>query len=150
MSDEIRTEIDRAKMNLDRLADALDRVATDPELRTRLATLPIETLLELGFDFDDETRQEILKAIKDESKGLEEWVGIWSASAVKSGIRSGVKVGVTTGVSTAVKSGVVTGVKAVFVEEPGKPGEPSAAGQKPGSEKKQKPVQKKGGGKNKE
>ena len=149
MDKEIRAEIDKAKANLDRLGDALDRVATDPGLREKLAALPIETLTELGFDFDDETRKEILEALADETKAMEEWIGIWSASAVKSGVKSGVKVGVATAVKSGVKSGVKTGVETITKAEPGgAPHPPKQAGSKAAAKTKAAP--KKGGGKKKE
>jgi hypothetical protein len=59
----VREEIDRAKHNLDKLADALDRVASDPDLRAKLAVQPMETLLEMGFQFDEETRKEIMQQL---------------------------------------------------------------------------------------
>jgi hypothetical protein len=147
---EIQTEIDAAKKNLDHLAEALDRVATDPDLRAKLAAQPIETLVELGFDFDEATKQDILKQLAEDTKNVDEWIGIWSASAVKSGIKSTVKAGVATGVASGVKSGVKSGITSVIKiareePEPGEPGEPTTL--KPGEGKK--PGQKKGTAKKK-
>lgn len=145
---EIKAEINKAKKNLDHLAAALDRVATDPEMRAKLAQQPIETLLELGFDFDEETKKDILKQLAKDTKNVEEWIGIWSASAVKSGIKSTVKVGVATGITSGVKSGVKSGITSVIKvarEEPGEPGQPAGPGEleakKPAGAKK--PAQKK-------
>jgi len=147
----VREEIDRAKKNLDQLADALDRVASDPELRAKLAVQPMETLLGMGFDLDEETKKEIMQQLSEEAKSMDEWVGIWSASAVKShiksGVKSGVKAGVATAISTGVKSGVSTVIKAAR-EEQGESGlgETLPAGKKKPAAKKaapKKPAKKK-------
>jgi hypothetical protein len=130
MDKEVKNEIERAKHNLDKLAQALDRVSTDAELRTRLAAKPMETLNELGFQFDEETRKEIMEIFTDQGKGAEDVLGFPSASSVKSGVKSGVKTGVKTGVTgaagTVVKSGVKSvisfGAEGLAEEAPEKPG----------------------------
>jgi hypothetical protein len=140
MNPEIRAGIDRAKANLDKLAQALDRIATDPEIRVRLGTQPLETLSELGFELDDKTRGEILEQLIIDRTSGEALPGFPSASMVKSGVKSGVKVGVSTGVTTAVKSGVQSGVEATVVaiiaaETPeGTPGPAEKPEPKPGKE----------------
>ena len=102
MDSGIKDGIDQAKKNLDKLAVALDRVATDPKIREKLGTYPIETLTELGFELDDEDRAEILEQlIVARASGL---AFPKFTSLVKSGVKSGVKVGVQTAATTAVKS----------------------------------------------
>jgi hypothetical protein len=148
VSREIRYEIDKAKKNLDQLAEALDKVATDPDLRAKLAAQPIETLTELGFEFDEDTKKDILRQLAEDTRNVEEWIGIWSASAVKSGIKSTVKAGVVTGVSSGVKSGVKSGITSVIKvarEQPEEPGEPGELEGKPPK----KPATKKGAAKKK-
>lgn len=119
MDKEIKAGLDRAKANLDKLAEALDRVATDPEIRERLGTRPIETLTELGFELDDQDRAEILEELIVARTSGEAF------PKVKSLVKSGVKSGVKTTVTAAVSTGTVTGVKTVISaekpeEKPGK------------------------------
>jgi hypothetical protein len=98
----IKDGINQAKKNLDKLGEALDRVATDPKIREKLGTHPIETLTELGFELDDQDRAEILEElIVARTSGL---AFPKFTSLVKSGVKSGVKVGVQTAATTAVKS----------------------------------------------
>ena len=98
----IKDGIDQAKKHLDKLGEALDRVATDPKIREKLETHPIETLTELGFELDDQDRAEILEQlIVARTSGL---AFPKFTSLVKSGVKSGVKVGVQTAATTAVKS----------------------------------------------
>ena len=102
MESGIKGGIDQAKKNLDKLGEALDRVATDPKIREKLGTHPIETLTELGFELDEEDRAEILEQlIVARTSGL---AFPKFTSLVKSGVKAGVKVGVQTAATTAVKS----------------------------------------------
>ena len=123
---EIKAGIDRAKANLDKLAHALDRITTDPEIRVRLGNKPIETLSELGFELDDQTRGEILEQmIIDRTSGEP---GFFSKSIVK----SGVKVGVQTGVTTATKNAVTSAAEVAILtaaETPEAPAEKPEPGQ---------------------
>ena len=110
MDPEIKDGIDRAKANLDTLAQALDRVATDPAIREKLETHPIETLRELGFELDDKDRDEILEElIVARTSGV-------AFPKVKSLVKSGVKSAVKAGVETAVTSGVKSVVKVEELE----------------------------------
>jgi hypothetical protein len=102
MDPEIKGGFDRAKAHLDTLAQALDRVATDPEVRKRLEAQPIETLTELGFDLDDRERDEILEELINARTSGIAFPSV--KSLVKSGVKSAVKVGVETGVATGVKT----------------------------------------------
>lgn len=102
MDKELKDGIDRAKKNLDNLAKALDRVATDSKIREKLGTHPIETLTQLGFELDAQDRAEIRKELAAARKAGLAFPRF--ASVVKSGVKSGVKVGVETAATTAVKS----------------------------------------------
>jgi hypothetical protein len=110
MDPEIKAGFDRAKANFDMLAQALDRVATDSEIRKRLETQPIETLTELGFELDAKDRDEILEELIVSRTSAAAFPSV--KSVVKSGVKSAVKVG--------VESAVSTGVKTVVAQEPGK------------------------------
>jgi hypothetical protein len=110
MDPEIKTGFDRAKANFDTLAEALDRVATDPEIRKRLETQPIETLRDLGFELDDKDRDEILEELIVARTSATAFPSV--KSLVKSGVKSAVKVG--------VESAVATGAKTIVAQEPGK------------------------------
>ncbi len=105
MDSELKAGFDRAKGHFDMLAQALDRVATDPEVRKRLETKPIETLTELGFELDEKDRAEILEELIVARTSAAAFPSV--KSLVKSGVKSSVKVGVETAVATGVKS-VVT------------------------------------------
>jgi hypothetical protein len=102
MDKELRDGIDRAKKNLDNLAKALDRVATDPKIREKLGTHPIEALTQLGFELDAQDRAEIRKELAAARKAGLAFPRF--KAVVKSGVKSGVKVGVETAATTAVKS----------------------------------------------
>jgi hypothetical protein len=102
MDKELKDGIDRAKKNLDKLAKALDRVATDPKMREKLGTHPIEALTALGFELDDEDRAAIRKELAAARKAGLAFPKF--KAVVKSGVKSGVKVGVETAATTAVKS----------------------------------------------
>lgn len=102
MDKELKDGIKQAKANIDKLAEALDRVARDPKIRKRMETHPIEALTELGFELDDQDRAEILEElVAARTTGL---AFPKFKALVKSGVKSGVKAGVSTAVSTAVKS----------------------------------------------
>lgn len=105
MDPAIKGGFDRAKGHFDTLAQALDRVATDPEIRKRLETQPIETLTELGFELDEKDRSEILEDLIIARTSAAAFPSV--KSLVKSGVKSTVKVGVETAVATGVKT-VVT------------------------------------------
>jgi hypothetical protein len=102
MDKELKDGIDRAKKNLDNLAKALDRVATDPKIREKLGTHPIEALTQLGFELDAQDRAEIRKELAAARKAGLAFPRF--KAVVKSGVKSGVKVGVETAATTAVKS----------------------------------------------
>ncbi len=122
MDKELKDGIDRAKKNLDNLAKALDRVATDPKMREKLGTHPIEALTQLGFELDAQDRAEIRKELAAARKAGLAFPRF--KAVVKSGVKSGVKIGVETAATTAVKS--------VIKETPeGKPGPAKKAKAKP-------------------
>jgi hypothetical protein len=102
MDKELKDGIDRAKKNLDNLAKALDRVATDAKMREKLGTHPIEALTQLGFELDAQDRAEIRKELAAARKAGLAFPRF--KAVVKSGVKSGVKVGVETAATTAVKS----------------------------------------------
>ena len=102
MDKELKDGIERAKKNLDKLAKALDRVATEPKIRERLGTHPIEALTELGFELDNEDRAEIRKELAAARKAGLAFPRF--KAVVKSGVKSGVKVGVETAAATVVTS----------------------------------------------
>ncbi|HEX9144421.1 MAG TPA: hypothetical protein VGA09_09130 [Candidatus Binatia bacterium] len=102
MDKELKDGIDRAKKNLDNLAKALDRVATDPRIREKLGKQPIQALTQLGFELDAQDRAEIRKDLAAARKAGLAFPKF--KALVKSGVKSGVKVGVETAASTAVKS----------------------------------------------
>ena len=102
MDSELKAGINQAKKNLDNLAKALDRVATDPKIREKLGKNPIRALTDLGFELDAQDRAEIraeLAAARRAGLAFPKFKAL-----VKSGVKSGVKAGVSTAVSTAVKS----------------------------------------------
>jgi hypothetical protein len=107
MDPETKAGFDRAKKHLDVLAEALDRVTTDPEIRRRMETHPIETLKELGFELDEEDRDEILQDLIEARTTQAKFPSV--KSLVKSGVKSTTK--------TAVVTGVTTGVKTVITKE---------------------------------
>ncbi len=136
MDPELRAGTDRAKANLDTLASALDRVVTDPEIRKRLDTHPIETLTELGFELDDKDRDEILEElIVARTSGL---AFPKFKALVKSGVKSAVKVGVESAVSTGVKTVIAVekseGTPATSEEPEGRTGAAQEPERKPGKE----------------
>ena len=105
MDSELKDGINQAKKNLDNLAKALDRVATDPKIREKLGKNPIQALTDLGFELDAQDRAEIraeLAAARRAGLAFPKFKAL-----VKSGVKSAVKAGVSTAVSTAVGS-VVT------------------------------------------
>ena len=102
MDKELKDGIDRAKKNLDNLAKALDRVTTDPKMREKLGTHPIEALTALGFELDNEDRAAIRKELAAARRAGLAFPKF--KAVVKSGVKSGVKVGVETAATTAVKS----------------------------------------------
>ena len=102
MDSELKDGINQAKKNLDNLAKALDRVATDPKIREKLGKNPIQALTDLGFELDAQDRAEIraeLAAARRAGLAFPKFKAL-----VKSGVKSAVKAGVSTAVSTAVKS----------------------------------------------
>jgi hypothetical protein len=102
MDKELKDGIDKMKKNLDNLAKALDRVATDPRIREKLGKQPIAALTQLGFELDAHDRAEIRKDLAAAHKAGLAFPRF--KAVVKSGVKSGVKVGVETAASTAVKS----------------------------------------------
>ena len=102
MDKETKAGFDRAKAHLDVLAEALDRVATDPEIRKRMETQPIETLKELGFELDQDDRDEILQDLIVARTSQTAFPSV--KSLVKSGVKSTTKTAVVTGVTTGVKT----------------------------------------------
>lgn len=133
MESEVKAGIDRTKANLDKLAQALDRIATDATIRERLGTKPIETLQELGFELDEKSRAEILEDLIVARTSEEEVVAF--GGRISSAVKSGVKVGVTTATTTATKSATQAAadslaVAIIAVEKPTPPEE------KPGKKEK--------------